>query len=173
MSVRLLLVIFAAASLLSCGGDARPEPNAVGTAAAPAEAAPTTRVAPEKVVADLYSAHAGQETPFFQTDSRERLDRYFEPGLAEMIWNDAVQSHGEVGAIDFDPLYGGQDTDITNLVVHPATTVHGETRAVVSFHNFGEPQQVTYVLVPAGDQWKIADIRYADGPTLRDLFRRE
>lgn len=172
MSVRFLFVLFIAASFVSCGGDSRPEPNAAGTAA-PAQTPPAARVAQEKVVADLYAAHAGQQTPFFQTESRERVERYFEPGLAELIWNDAVKTHGEVGAIDFDPLYGGQDSEITNFVVHPAQTVDGETRLVVSFHNFGEPQQVTYVLTPAGDAWKIADIRYADGRTLREVFRRE
>ena len=34
-----------------------------------------------------------------------------------MIWKDAITSQGEVGAIEFNPLYGSQDRKITEFVI--------------------------------------------------------
>jgi hypothetical protein len=139
--------------------------------AAPAAARVSPAQEANKVVAALYRDHDAQRSPFFQTDSREPLDRYFEPSLAELIWNDAVEAQGEVGALGFDPLYDGQDVEPKNLTVHDAQA-EGETVLVpVSFENYGAKQQLTYVLARAGETWKISDIRYADGRTLRDVYR--
>jgi hypothetical protein len=120
----------------------------------------------ETVVADLYKAHAADQSPFFQTDHRDRVDRYFEPALADLIWKDAVASAGEVGAIDFDPLYDAQDVEIANLVVHPAENA----RVIVTFENHGTKEQITYAMTQSADAWKIADIIYRDGRTLRGIL---
>jgi hypothetical protein len=132
--------------------------------------APSTREA-ETLVTALYRDHDGQHGPFFQTDSREPLDRYFEPSLADLIWKDAVEAKGEVGALDFDPLYDAQDVEPKNLTVHPAQADGAALRVPVSFDSYGEKRQLTYVLARAGETWKISDIRYADGRTLRDVYR--
>lgn len=111
------------------------------------------------LVTDLYKS----QSPFFQTENRALVDKYFEPALATLIWNDAVAADGEVGAIDFDPLYGGQDFEVKNLVVGPAQN----GRVVVSFDNFGRKEQVIYSLTAEG---KISDIRYGDGLSLRGIL---
>ena len=141
-------------------------------AKAPSPAAPlaSTHDA-EKLVAQLYREHDAQRGPFFQTDRRALLDQYFETSLADLIWKDAVDSKGEVGALDFDPLYDAQDVEPKNLVIHGAQADAGTVRVPVSFESYGEKRQLTYVLVRAGDAWKISDIQYADGRTLRKVYQ--
>ena len=149
-----------------------PAPASSTVAATPA-AAPPAASTPEaaKLVAELYREHDAQRGPFFQTDSKASLDRYFEPSLADLIWKDAVDAKGEVGALDFDPLYDAQDVEPKNLTVHPAQADGETVRVPVSFDSYGEKRQLTYVLASAGGTWKISDIAYADGRTLRDVYR--
>lgn len=125
----------------------------------------------KKLVAELYRDHDAQRSPFFQTDSKEPLDRYFEPSLADLIWKDVVDAQGEVGALDFDPLYDAQDVEPKNLTVHDAQIDAAAVRVPVSFDSYGEKRQLTYVLATAGGTWKISDIRYADGRTLRAVYQ--
>lgn len=47
--------------------------------------------------------------------------------------------------------------------IHPAKN----GRVVVSFDNFGRKEPITYSLTPTG---KIADIRYSDGRSLREIL---
>lgn len=157
------ILMLAAVLLAACTAEQpAPPPAAATTTAAPA-------VAPESVVSDLYKAHAAEQSPFFQTTDRARVDKYFEPSLASLIWQDAVTANGEVGAIEFDPLYAAQDMDIKNLVVSPAQIAGTSARVIVTFENFGEKVQLNYSLTLVGNEWKIADIAYADGPTLRQM----
>jgi hypothetical protein len=138
-------------------------PAAASTAASPREA--------ETLVTELYREHDAQRGPFFQTEDRARLDRFFEPSLAELIWKDAVDAKGEVGALGFDPLYDAQDVEPKNLTVQPAQADGAAVRVPVSFESYGEKRQVTYVLARSGNGWKISDIRYDDGRTLRDAYQ--
>jgi hypothetical protein len=144
------------------------------TTARPAEpatpAAPLATPAPEALVAKLYEQHARDESPFFQTKSRALVDEYFEPTLAELIWKDAVAASGEVGALEFDPLYDAQDTDIKTFVIQPGSVEGENARVVVTFENLGEKKQLTYSLVLVGGSWKIADIAFGEGRTLRGVY---
>jgi hypothetical protein len=143
------------------------------TASAPAAAAEAEAPAPagaEMLVRELYREHDAQRSPFFQSETRELLDRYFEPALAESIWKDAVESKGEVGALGFDPLYDAQDVEPKNFIVHPAQAAAPSARVPVSFDSYGEKRQLAFVLVPVDGAWKISNIEYADGRTLRDAY---
>lgn len=124
-----------------------------------------------KLVTELYREHDAQHGPFFQTDSKASLDKYFEPSLAELIWKDAVDSKGEVGALDFDPLYDAQDVEPKNLTVGAAQPDGESVRVPVSFVSYNEKRQLTYVLARAGNAWRISDILYADGRTLRKVYQ--
>lgn len=165
--------------LFGCAAEERspaadPAPATAPTAASSTVAAPPASASPreaETLVAALYRDHDAGRSPFFQTGSRAPLDQYFEPSLAELIWKDAVEAKGEVGALGFDPLYDGQDVEPKNLTVQPAQVEGTTARVPVSFDSYGEKRQVTYVLAHAGGTWKISDIRYADGRTLRDAYR--
>ena len=61
-------------------------------------------ITPDVIIKNLYAAQKADSGPFFQYKNRALVDRYFSKDLADMIWKDAVDAKGEVGAIDFDPL---------------------------------------------------------------------
>ena len=123
---------------------------------------------PESLIAALYKAHAANESPFFQTTSRQRVDMFFQPRLADLIWNDAAASES---TLDFDPLYDAQDTDIKDLVIQPAKTEGANAQVTVMFENIGKAQQITYSLARAASGWRISDITYRDGRTLRGILQ--
>lgn len=131
---------------------------------------PGRRVAPRSVVQNLYSQHKRQ-SPFFQTRSRVLLDRYFTVELADLIWQDARSSRGEVGAIGGDPLFNAQDMQIKNFSVGEGTVGAGGSEVPVSFTNFGQQHQVRFRLIRAGVSWKIADIAYDNDTTLEGILR--
>ncbi|HBJ88208.1 MAG TPA: hypothetical protein DDZ88_31010 [Verrucomicrobiales bacterium] len=128
-------------------------------------------VTPEALVARLYKAHDAEKSPFFQDKDRALVDRYFAKELADFLWKDAKESKGEVGVIDFDPLYNAQDTEIKNFVVNKAKIDGGKATVVASFMNFDEKTRITFKLVQMDDAWKISDIQYTEGHALLKLFK--
>ncbi len=123
------------------------------------------------LVADLYKQHDARKSPFFQTKNRALVDKYFEKNLADLIWKDANDSAGEVGALGFDPLYNAQDTNIRNFSV-AAPKINGDKATVAaSFENFKENQTVNYSLARENSNWKISDINYGGGSTLLGVFK--
>jgi len=128
------------------------------------------RVAGRTVVLSLYGQHKRQ-SPFFQTRSRVVLDRYFTRELADLIWQDARASRGEVGAINGDPLYNAQDMRIRNFAVRERSPGSYGVEVVASFLNFNQRHEVVFRLVPVGRSWHIADIVYDNGTTLTGILK--
>jgi len=128
------------------------------------------RVTPRAVVLNLYNQHKRQ-SPFFQTRNRALLERYFTKELADLIWQDARSSRGEVGALGGDPLFNAQDMKIRRFSVGEGTVGAAGAEVAVSFTNFAEPHQVHFRLVPVGPSWRIADIGYDDGTTLAGILK--
>ena len=122
--------------------------------------------AAEALVADLYKAHEGKHSPFFQTKDRALVDKYFAKQLADLIWKDATSTKDEVGAIDADPLYNAQDTDIKNFAVGKAEINGNAAKVPVTFTNFGKKVTVTFSLTRVGDNWRIDNILYGGGDSL-------
>jgi len=137
------------------------------TAGTPVAASAESQTATaESLVADLYKQHDAKKSPFFQTKNRALVDKYFTKTLADLIWKDAKSSAGEVGALDGDPLYNAQDTEIKNFAVGKAG-VKGETATVpVTFTNFGEKKTLTFALKQISGSWKIDDIKYGGEDSL-------
>jgi hypothetical protein len=46
-----------------------------------------------------------------------------------------------------------------------------ETRVTVHFKNLGKPARIVYVLSRTADGWKISDIRYDDGSSLKKILQ--
>lgn len=126
---------------------------------------------PEALVAALYKAHDNDKSPFFQTDDKARLNKYFTKELAGLIWKDAKDSEGEVGVLGFDPLYDAQDTEIKNFAVQKPLIDGEKALLLVTFVNFDEKVKITYSLVREEGAWKIADIRYPAGHSLLKLYQ--
>ena len=84
---------------------------------APAGYAKTKALSPDAMVKALYETNETPSNPFFQTKNRALLDRYFIKDLADLIWKDALSAQGDLGALDYNPLFGSQDPQITNLKI--------------------------------------------------------
>ena len=133
---------------------------------------------PDAIVKNLYAAEKAKQSPFFQTGNRARLDQYFTKALGNLIWKDAVEAKGEVGKLDFDPLYGSQDPQIKDFVIGGNgwggdKKFGPDTEAVVqvTFKDSGKEKMVSFRFLQGKDkQWKIDDIRY---PDLDDLLLRD
>ena len=129
------------------------------------------KLTPNALIADLYYAHNHKHSPFFQTRSRALLYKYFEKDLADLIWKDAVTSKGEVGVIDGDPLYGAQDMQIRKFAIAKARNEADRTLVDVNFENYGQKTRITFVLINGPQGWRIHDIAYAEGGTMRGWFK--
>jgi hypothetical protein len=125
-------------------------------------------ITPAAIVKNLYAAQKAGSSPFFQTKNRAVVDRYFRKDLADLIWKDAVAANGEVGAIDFDPLYGSQDPQITDFTIMD-TGWGGDSKfgppdeavVQVTFKDSGKERMVSYQFKQGKDKkWKIYDVHY-------------
>jgi len=124
---------------------------------------------PDSLVTELYKSEKKKTSPFFQDKNRALVDHYFTKELGDLIWKDTINSKGEVGAIDGDPLYDAQDVEIKEFVIHPAKTEEGKTTVLVTFVNFKEKKSIIFHFVQPGGAWKISDIQYADYALLKLL----
>jgi hypothetical protein len=125
---------------------------------------------PRALVADLYRQHKVR-SPFFQTRSRALLDKYFAKELADLLWQDARSSGGEVGALDGDPLFNAQDMDIKKFTIEEGAVLAGAANVPVSFENFGARHRIIFRLVAGRTGWRISDIEYDDGATLVGILK--
>lgn len=127
---------------------------------------------PEALILTLYKAHNARKSPFFQAKDRALVDRFFVEEIADLIWEDATIAvkTGEQALLDADPLYNAQDMDIQDFVVHPAQTDGDQAEVLVTFTNFGEKKEFTYLLDNENGKWLISDIFYGDGSQLFQLL---
>lgn len=117
---------------------------------------------PGGLVEILYKNHDNENSPFFQDKKRDLVDKFFGKSLADMIWKDAVESKGEAGALDFDPLYNAQDTEISEFKIGTAEIKDEQATVPVTFINFGEEQTIKYMLTKENGGWKIENIDYGE-----------
>ncbi|MEA2203899.1 MAG: hypothetical protein QOE77_675 [Blastocatellia bacterium] len=140
-----------------------------GSYSAAHAAAPKPRMSAAILVSNLYKQHK-RRSPFFQAKSRALLDRYFDRTLVNLILQDAIRSKGEVGAIDGDPLFNAQDMEIKKFAIHDPVYSAGTAGVRVSFENFGQPKEITFLLIQRGSDWRITNIKYDDGADLRGIL---
>lgn len=128
---------------------------------------------PDAILRNLYKAHEAEKGPFFDRENRAALEQYFTKELAALILKDAIESQGEVGALEADPLYESQDPRITDLQVGEVKRGEGGTAtADVVFKDSGTPRRIGFRFeTDAKGTWKIADIKYPDGRTIVGILR--
>ena len=120
------------------------------------------------LVAQLYQAHRSKHDPL---DETQLLGRYFDAALLKLYLKDKREAKGEVGRLDGDPLYNAQDIQFKDFSVSAPEMVGGETRVTVHFKNIGKPARIIYVLSRTADGWRISDIRYDDGSSLKKILQ--
>jgi hypothetical protein len=124
-------------------------------------------LSPKDLVAQLYQAHRSKHDPL---DETALLGHYFDAALLKLYLKDRREAKNEVGRLDGDPLYNAQDFEIKGFSISAPETDGGEMRVTVNFKNFGKPTRVVFVLSRTGNGWKISDIRYEDGSSLKKIL---
>ena len=116
---------------------------------------------PETTVKELYRVHRNGSGHVFERQGRKLQQKFFDQKLAALIWKNLSETpEGEVGNIDFDPLYNAQDTQIKNFRVG-ASAINGNTATVpVTFMNFDQRVRLTFSLVNTKQGWKVSNINY-------------
>ncbi len=122
---------------------------------------------PADVVRELYRVHRNGEGGVFERRGRAHQRKFFDAKLAGLIWKDLTETpEGEIGRIDFDPLFNAQDARIKNFRVG-AASVKGDAAGVrVTFLNFGRGVRIDFRLVMTKGVWRISNIVYGDGSDL-------
>jgi hypothetical protein len=134
-----------------------------------AAAAPNLASA-QRFVETLYAAYKDKG------DGPQYLGRQapqvFSPPLLALIRRDQKLAHGEVGALDGDPICDCQDWRIRNVRVTVNVKGPDKAVAVARFVNTGEPQVVNLDLVVVKGAWRVDNVRTKDMPDLADYLRK-
>ena len=124
---------------------------------------------PDSVVRELYRVHNDGRGRVFDAKGKNYIYRFFDQKLADLIWKNISETpEGEVGNLDFDPLYNAQDTKITNFQVSIMVLDGDESTVIVSFRNFGQRTRIRFKLHHGKEGWRISNLIYGDGS---DLFK--
>ena len=130
-----------------------------------------TAATPTKVVTDLYNAHKEKADPLQYPASKKLLGAYFEKGLLSLFLKDQSESKGEVGKLDFDPLYNAQDFEIKDFSVVLVAQQKDSAEVAASFKNMGRSEKIVFLLSNTAQGWRITDIKYSDGRTLKGILK--
>jgi hypothetical protein len=136
--------------------------------------ADTKKSSPEDFIRALYRFHQpGKDTPNWFADKRT-LSKYFDKELTALFIKDDECKKREQGVcnLDFDPIYDGQDfeKETTNLQI---AAVAGQSDLFnVTFTNLGT-RTLVYKLTNTPSGWRISDIKYSEGPSLKEILSRE
>ena len=136
-----------------------------------AETTLPTATSPTKVVTDLYRAHNAKTDPLQYPASKKLLGAFFEKGLLSLFLKDQSHSKGEVGKLDFDPLYDAQDSDIKDFSVALVAEQKDSAEVAASFKNLGTNEKIVFLLSNTAPGWRITDIKYSDGRTLKGILK--
>ena len=116
---------------------------------------------PASVIRDLYKVHNDGKGGIFEARGKKYIYRFFDQKLADLIWKNISQTpEGELGNLDFDPLYNAQDTGITNFQIGKPL-LEGDTATVlVTFRNFGERVRIKFEMHNGEGGWKVKNVIY-------------
>ncbi len=129
---------------------------------------------PVAFVRDIYRAYEGARAKGQPMADRPARRRLFTPSLAKLIDDDyePAERRGEVGILNFDPFVKAQDFEVDAVAVRTEPTGPGRAPATVTYTNFGQPATTRLDLVQGRGGWRIDEIRWSQGGSLRQLFRQ-
>jgi hypothetical protein len=118
---------------------------------------------PASVIRELYRVHNNGKGGVFEAKGKKYIYKFFEQKLADLIWKDITETpEGEVGNLDFDPLYNAQDTGITNFQIGKPVVEGDKSTILVSFRNFGQRTKVKFEMLNGTEGWRIKNVIYGD-----------
>ena len=134
----------------------------------------TPNDSPQALMRELYRVHALGEGPLMDADGKVQRRIFFTESLATALDQEFNRpDSGEIGNLDFDILYYAQDFEIADLDFAVAKVSGKATVALARFSNFGETVEIAYRVVQDDRGWRIDDIEYAEGVTLRKILKGE
>jgi hypothetical protein len=124
----------------------------------------------EQFLRGLYAkyTHNGKPTPFVYPDAKTIADA----NMMALLKNDQVKSHGEVGAMDSDPVCRCQDWEAIKVTALKVTMQGTDAASAdVTISDLGDVQKIHYSLVWTKEGWRIHDIGAKDEPSLIAYLR--
>jgi hypothetical protein len=135
--------------------------------------ADTKKSSPEDFLRSLYRFHQPWTEQRSWFDNKQTLSKYFDKELTALFIKDDECKKREQGIcnLDFDPIYDAQDFEkTTNLQI---AAVAGQPDLFnVTFTNLGT-RTLVYKLTNTPSGWRISDIKYPEGPSLKEILSRE
>jgi hypothetical protein len=124
---------------------------------------------PDSVVRELYRVHKNGKGGVFEAKGKKYIYKFFDQKLADLIWKDITETpEGDVGNLDFDPLYNAQDTGISNFQIGKPVVEGDKSTVLVSFRNFGKRTRIKFEMHNGKEGWRIENVIYSDKS---DLFK--
>ena len=126
---------------------------------------------PDRVVRELYRVHNDGKGGVFEARGKKYIYKFFDQKLADLIWKNISDTpEGEVGNLDFDPLYNAQDTKITNFLIGKPVMTGDEATVLVTFRNFGQRTSIKFAMINGKAGWQIKNITYGNDSDLIKLL---
>jgi len=152
------LLITAAAALAACQRqESKSDTPAEGSAEGGAGRAMTDPAMVVRQLYDPYIAHA-ETFPSFHDQAPWSAGLWTQ--LEAMVARSEARNEP---ILDFDPIIGAQDYEISNLnVVTEALSENSHAVVRASFTNLGRNEEVVYDLIWEGDRWRVDNIRGRD-----------
>jgi hypothetical protein len=117
----------------------------------------------DSVVRELYRLHNNGRGGVFGPKGKKYIYKFFDQKLADLIWKDLTETpEGEVGKLDFDPLFNAQDMGITNFRIGRPVVAGDESTVLVSFRNFGQQSRIKFEMHKGKEGWRIKNLVYGD-----------
>jgi hypothetical protein len=118
---------------------------------------------PTSVIGDLYRVHNNGRGHLFDARGKVSLYKFCDKQLADLMWKDIHDTlKGDVGNLDFDPLYNAQDMKITQFQFGSPVLEGDKATVIVSFKNFGKLTKIKFRMVHRRQTWKIENIDYGN-----------
>lgn len=129
---------------------------------------------PQALLRELYRVHAEGDGPLLRSEGRAERRVLFTESLVLALEGEIHRPDPEeLGNLDFDPFYNAQETELGAMDIAVAKVSGNATVALVRFDNGGDPIEIAYRVVLDGEAWRIDDIEYGEGRTLRKTLRGE
>lgn len=111
---------------------------------------------------------------YLEFENKDVLMRYFDSEMASLLFKDAngfERKHGQIGKLDFDPIFASQDPAATDLKLRDI----GSNIILTTFIYPGNHTKVSlkYMMVLEKGKWKIGDIIYPNygGTSLKKILK--
>lgn len=133
------------------------------------EAPPKPKSA-DDIVRKLYHDFPADGKDSINSQTKEVLSRYFVSGIADLFIKiqECEKREGGICGPDFMLLYDAQDYQLSEFRVGAFDPV--KKTVEVGFKNYGKPVIIVYSMDKTPVGWRISDIRYQKGSSMKKLL---